>query len=106
MYGKYKAWCDRYFFLPHREETRGIGGLFFDDFNEPGFERSFGFMRSVGDHFLPAYMPIVERRMNQPSGSASVIFSSIGAAATSNSIWSTTAAPCSACNLEAAPSRY
>jgi coproporphyrinogen III oxidase len=68
LYGKYKAWCDRYFFLPHREETRGIGGLFFDDFNELGFERSFGFMRSVGDHFLPAYMPIVERRMNHPSG--------------------------------------
>jgi coproporphyrinogen III oxidase len=67
-YEKYKAWCDRYFFLPHRNETRGVGGLFFDDYNEQDFAHSFGFMRSVGDHFLPAYMPIVERRMNQPAG--------------------------------------
>jgi coproporphyrinogen III oxidase len=66
LYAKYKAWCDRYFFLPHRDETRGVGGLFFDDFNEHGFEHSFGFMRSVGDHFLPAYLPIVERRREQP----------------------------------------
>jgi coproporphyrinogen III oxidase len=66
VYGKYKEWCDRYFFLPHRNETRGVGGLFFDDFNEGGFEHSFAFMRSVGNHFLGAYMPILERRMNQP----------------------------------------
>jgi len=66
LYEKHKEWCDRYFFLPHRNETRGVGGLFFDDFNEGGFEHSFNFMRSVGDHFLKAYMPIVERRMNQP----------------------------------------
>jgi coproporphyrinogen III oxidase len=68
LYAKFKGWCDRYFFLPHRGETRGAGGLFFDDFNELGFERSFALMRSVGDHFLPAYMPIVERRMSHPSG--------------------------------------
>ncbi len=68
VYEKYKAWCDRYFFLPHRNETRGVGGLFFDDFNEAGFDHSFRFMRSVGDHFLRAYMPILERRMNQPWG--------------------------------------
>jgi coproporphyrinogen III oxidase len=66
LYEKYKAWCDRYFFLPHRNETRGVGGLFFDDFNDHGFDHSFRFMRSVGDHFLPAYLPIVERRMNEP----------------------------------------
>jgi coproporphyrinogen III oxidase len=66
LYAKTKAWCDRYFFLPHRDETRGVGGLFFDDFNEHGFEHSFGFMQSVGDHFLPAYMPIVERRRQEP----------------------------------------
>jgi coproporphyrinogen III oxidase len=66
LYEKYKAWCDRYFFLPHRNETRGVGGLFFDDFNGNGFDHSFSFMRSVGDHFLPAYIPIVERRMNEP----------------------------------------
>ena len=68
VYEKYKDWCDRYFFLPHRNETRGVGGLFFDDFNDGGFEHSFGFMRSVGDHFLGAYLPILERRMNQPFG--------------------------------------
>jgi coproporphyrinogen III oxidase len=68
LYQKYKAWCDRYFFLPHRNETRGVGGLFFDDFNETSFEHSFGFMRSVGDHFLAAYLPILERRMNEPWG--------------------------------------
>jgi coproporphyrinogen III oxidase len=68
VYEKYKAWCDRYFFLPHRNETRGVGGLFFDDLNEGGFERSFAFMRSVGDHFLPAFMPIMERRKDQLYG--------------------------------------
>lgn len=68
IYGKYKAWCDRYFFLPHRNETRGVGGLFFDDLNEGGFSRCFAFQRSVGDHFLPAFLPILERRMAQPYG--------------------------------------
>jgi len=68
VYEKYKSWCDRYFFLPHRNETRGVGGLFFDDLNEDGFDRSFAFQRSVGDHFLPAFMPILERRKDQPYG--------------------------------------
>jgi coproporphyrinogen III oxidase len=68
LYEKYKGWCDRYFFLPHRNETRGVGGLFFDDLNENGFDRSFAFQRSIGDHFLSAYMPILERRKNQPYG--------------------------------------
>ena len=68
IYGRCKEWCDRYFFLPHRDETRGVGGLFFDDFNADGFDNSFGFMRSVGDHFLDAYMPILARRTNQPWG--------------------------------------
>ncbi len=68
VYSRYKDWCDRYFFLRHRNETRGIGGLFFDDLNEWGFERSFAFQRSVGDHFLPAYLPIVERRRDLPYG--------------------------------------
>jgi coproporphyrinogen III oxidase len=67
-YRQYKEWCDRYFFLPHRNETRGVGGLFFDDLNQGGFDRSFAFTRSVGDHFLPAYMPILERRKDQPFG--------------------------------------
>lgn len=67
-YEKYRQWCDRYFFLPHRNETRGVGGLFFDDLCEGGFARCFGFLRSVGDHFLPAYMPIAERRRHTPWG--------------------------------------
>ena len=65
-YPKYKKWCDDYFYLPHRNEPRGIGGLFFDDFNERGFATCFDFTRSVGDHFLPAYLPIVERRKDLP----------------------------------------
>jgi coproporphyrinogen III oxidase len=62
VYPKYKEWCDKYFFLKHRNETRGIGGLFFDDLHEWGFERSFAFQQSVGDRFLDAYLPIAERR--------------------------------------------
>jgi coproporphyrinogen III oxidase len=68
VYPKHKDWCDRYFFLKHRNETRGVGGLFFDDLNEWGFERCFAYQRSVGDHFLPAYVPIVERRKNSEYG--------------------------------------
>jgi coproporphyrinogen III oxidase len=59
---KFKKWCDDYFFLKHRQEPRGIGGIFFDDFSELGFERSFALMRAVGDAFLEAYAPIAERR--------------------------------------------
>ena len=62
VYPRFKRWCDEYFYLRHRQEPRGIGGLFFDDLNEWGFERCFAFLRSVGDHYLPAYEPIVERR--------------------------------------------
>lgn len=62
VYARYKEWCDNYFFLKHRNETRGVGGLFFDDLHEWGFEKSFAFQRSVGDKFLEAYLPIVERR--------------------------------------------
>jgi coproporphyrinogen III oxidase len=68
LYPKFKRWCDDYFFLKHRREARGIGGIFFDDFNSPGFERSFAFLRSVGDAFLPAYLPIVARRKATPYG--------------------------------------
>ncbi len=64
-YRKYKKWCDEYFFIKHRNEPRGIGGLFFDDLNEPGFEKSFEFTRSVGEHFVPAYIPILNKRKNQ-----------------------------------------
>ena len=68
VYPRFKKWCDEYFYLKHRDEPRGIGGLFFDDFNEPGFEDSFAFMRSIGDHFVPAYVPIVEKRKNHSYG--------------------------------------
>ena len=61
-YEQFKAWCDRYFYLPHRDETRGVGGLFFDDLNEWGFEACFAFARRVGDAFLAAWLPIAERR--------------------------------------------
>ena len=66
VYPKYKAWCDDYFFLKHRAETRGVGGLFFDDLNHWGFEQSFAFMRAVGEAFINAYQPIVERRKQTP----------------------------------------
>lgn len=62
IYPFFKKWCDDYFYLKHRDEPRGIGGLFFDDFNELGFERSFALMRAVGDSYVPAYRPIVARR--------------------------------------------
>ncbi len=68
VYAKYKRWCDEYFFLKHRNETRGIGGLFFDDLNADGFERSFDFMRAAGDGFANAYLPIVEKRKSTPFG--------------------------------------
>lgn len=65
---RFKQWCDRYFFLKHRNEARGIGGIFFDDLAGPDFETSFALTRSVGDHFLLAYVPIVERRRDLPYG--------------------------------------
>ena len=68
LYPRFKPWCDEYFFLKHRNEPRGIGGIFFDDFNEGGFDAAFAMLRSVGDAFLPAYLPIVERRRGLPYG--------------------------------------
>jgi coproporphyrinogen III oxidase len=62
VYPEYKKWCDDYFYLKHRNETRGVGGLFFDDLNKQGFEKSFKFMQAVGNGFLDAYVPIVEKR--------------------------------------------
>jgi len=67
-YARYKKWCDEYFYLKHRNETRGVGGLFFDDLNEGGFDQCFAFMRSVGDHYIPAYLPIVGKRKDHPFG--------------------------------------
>lgn len=67
-YHKYKTWCDEYFYLKHRNEPRGIGGLFFDDLSSPDFDTAFSFMQSVGDHYLPAYIPIVEKRKSVEYG--------------------------------------
>lgn len=68
VYPRFKRWCDEYFYLKHRKETRGVGGLFFDDLNEWGFAKCFDFIRSVGDHYLPGYLPILQRRKDIPYG--------------------------------------
>ena len=68
LHPRFKKWCDEYFYLKHRAEPRGVGGIFFDDFNELPFEQSFAMTRSVGDAFLPAYIPIVRRRQGMPFG--------------------------------------
>ncbi|WP_413723387.1 oxygen-dependent coproporphyrinogen oxidase [Sodalis sp. RH24] len=68
VYSRYKSWCDDYFFLKHRNEARGIGGLFFDDLNTPDFERAYAFTRAVGEGYLDAYLPIVRRRKVLPWG--------------------------------------
>ncbi len=68
QHAQFKAWCDRYFFLKHRNEPRGVGGIFFDDLNQAGFDECFALTQSVGDHFLPAYEPIIGRRKDTPYG--------------------------------------
>lgn len=68
VFPRFKHWCDDYFFLRHRNEARGVGGLFFDDLNEQGFEHSFALMRAIGDSYIPAYQPIVAARKNTPYG--------------------------------------
>ena len=68
VYRRFKQWCDDYFFIKHRNEQRGVGGLFFDDYNEQSFEHSFELMRSIGDGYLPAYTPILDRRRDTPYG--------------------------------------
>jgi len=68
IYWRFKQWCDDYFVIKHRNEQRGIGGLFFDDYNEHSFEHSFELMRAIGDGYLPAYSPIVDKRRDTPYG--------------------------------------
>jgi coproporphyrinogen III oxidase len=68
LYPRFKTWCDEYFFLKHRNEPRGIGGIFYDDFSELGFDKSFDMMKSVGDHLLQAYLPIVQKRQHMAFG--------------------------------------
>ncbi|WP_298625455.1 oxygen-dependent coproporphyrinogen oxidase [uncultured Legionella sp.] len=74
IYPTFKKWCDDYFFIKHRNEARGIGGLFFDDYNEISFEHSFSLMQSIGNHFIPAYIPIVSRRQEHPYGTKEKAF--------------------------------
>ena len=68
LYPRFKAWCDEYFFLKHRQEARGVGGIFYDDFTEGGFERGFALMQAVGNAFVPAYQPLVHKRRDTPYG--------------------------------------
>jgi coproporphyrinogen III oxidase len=68
LHPRFKKWCDDYFYLKHRKETRGVGGIFFDDFHELGLDRSFAMMQSVGDRFIDAYLPILKRRKDTPFG--------------------------------------
>ena len=68
VYAQHKAWCDEYFYLKHRNETRGVGGLFFDDLNQWGFEQCFAYIQAVGNGYLDAYVPIIERRKNNTYG--------------------------------------
>lgn len=68
LHQKYKKWCDDYFYMKHRDEQRGVGGLFFDDLNKEGFEKSFAIMQSIGNHYVPAYLPIVQKRKNSEFG--------------------------------------
>ncbi len=74
VYPRYKKWCDEYFYLKHRGEMRGVGGLFFDDLNEFGFARSLAFLKSIGEHYLPAYLPLIERRKDTPYGERQLDF--------------------------------
>jgi coproporphyrinogen III oxidase len=70
LYPRFKRWCDEYFFLKHRNEARGVGGIFFDDYAEGGFDQAFAMLKSVGDGFLKAYLPIIEKRRATPYGEA------------------------------------
>ncbi|MDO8436765.1 MAG: oxygen-dependent coproporphyrinogen oxidase [Nitrosomonadaceae bacterium] len=65
---RFKKWCDEYFYLKHRKEPRGVGGVFFDDLSQPDFDTCFNLTKSVGDHFLPAYVPVLQRRLDTPYG--------------------------------------
>jgi coproporphyrinogen III oxidase len=105
LHPRFKRWCDEYFYLKHRKEARGVGGIFFDDFNELGFDQSFAMVQSVGNGFLDAYLPIVKRARTSPTASANATSRPTGADAMSSSTWCGTAAPCSACSRAGAPRR-
>ena len=105
VYPRYKAWCDRYFHIKHRNEPRGIGGLFFDDLNEWDFDTSFAFVRAIGDALSMPTCRLCSAARPTPTQPSSVSSRNIAGAATSNSTWCTTVAPCSACNRAGAPNR-
>jgi len=93
VYEKYKNWCDDYFHLKHRGEPRGVGGLFFDDLNEGGFEDSFKFMQAVGDHYVKAYRPIMAKRKNTEYGERERKFQCYRRGGMWDLIWCSTVAP-------------
>jgi coproporphyrinogen III oxidase len=105
VYPKYKQWCDEYFFLKHRNEPRGVGGVFFDDLNEGGFERCFELTQAVGNAFTKPICRCWPSAAKRLTASANATSRPTGAVATSNSIWSGIAARCSACNRADAPNR-
>ena len=92
-YQAFKETCDDYFYLPHRNETRGVGGIFFDDWSKGGFEASFDLAKAVGDSFLPAYVPIFQRRKEQAFTEAQRDFQLIAGDAMRNLIWPLIAVP-------------
>lgn len=89
IYPRFKDWCDEYFFLPHRDEPRGVGGLFFDDFTDGGFDQAFALTRAVGEAFLDAYRPLVARRRDTPFGERERTFQAFrrGRYAEFNLVW-------------------
>jgi coproporphyrinogen III oxidase len=103
LHPRFKAWCDEYFFLKHRNEARGVGGIFYDDFTEGGFERGFALMQAVGNAFVPAYRPSCTAAATRPMASANATSRPTGVAAMSNSTSCGTAARTSACTAAAAP---
>jgi hypothetical protein len=105
-YPRFKTWCDEYFFLKHRNEQRGIGGVFFDDFSELGFDGSLAMMQAGGRCLPGAYLPIVQRRQGTPYGERERLPAVPPAAAMSNSTWCGTGARISACSRAGAPNRF
>lgn len=105
-YPRFKQWCDEYFYLKHRSEQRGVGGVFYDDFSELGFEQSLAMTQSVGDAFLSAYLPIVEKRQGMAYGERERDFRCTAGAAMSSSTWCGIGARTLACSRAGAPSPF
>ena len=97
VYSEFKQWCDEYFYLKHRNETRGVGGLFFDDLNRWDFDTCLNFIKAVGEGYITAYLPIVAKRKTRLMGNVNAISNSTAADAMSNLTWFGTEVRCSAC---------